>query len=207
MALLQHCVLSFLCDGDLDRTLALRVLCRRLRPLVEHHAVQWMQRVLPTLLCSEYCARLAALPAASSSPLAAAAPLREEEQRAPAARPGGLYELGDACWLSVELRRMSVRDGRGGWITLTMHEADALCLYGLRQDDLSLVNSWRWGRRSPGIYRKQLDVLHLALTRWSHARRLIDWQRGRPQAEQQLLAKRAQRLVLENRIAMSSSWP
>ena len=208
VALLQHCVLSFLCDGDLDRTLALRVLCRRLRPLVEHHAVQWMQRVLPTLLSEEYAQQLALTAALSSPPAAAEEEMEDDCDSAavassaasPAsspARPGGLYELGDACWLSMEMRRWSVRDGRGGWIGLAVDEPQATWLYSLTSEELQVISSWVANRRYPGVYRHRMDVLHLALDRWSHASRLIDWQRGQLQAEQQLVAERAEWQMME----------
>jgi hypothetical protein len=52
--LLLYGILAFLCDDDFDRTLALRVVCKELRPLAEQHAVQWMRDVLPTRLSAQY---------------------------------------------------------------------------------------------------------------------------------------------------------
>jgi hypothetical protein len=82
-------------------------------------------------------------------------------------------------------------------------------MYDLSKDELRPVNSWLAGRRYPGVYLHRIDVLHLALQRWGHAQLLQDRQRGRSEAEQELLAQRVQRQLewkpqLELKLAMRS---
>jgi hypothetical protein len=170
--LLQHAILTILCDDDLDRTLALRVVCKGLQPLAEHHA-QWLQHVFPTLLSAEYRAQLAAT-AASSLPAAAVEEKKDDDSTSAAAPsstrsacscppyPAARYELADVCWLSQEMRRWSVRDGKGGRIAVAAGDTQAQRMYGLSADELQPMYSWLAGRRYPAMYRHSMDLLHLS---------------------------------------------